>query len=414
MRTHRWFLKSLIILPVCFAFLPSSLAQEKLPAIVKRIEPSTVLILTYDKEGKILAQGSGFFINQNGDVITNRHVLQGASRAEVKTAEGEVYPITQIVAEDVEGDIIRASVDIPPKVAYPLPVSTSIPEVGERVIVIGSPLGLEQTVADGIVSAVREIPAFGKIIQITASISPGSSGSPVVNMQGKVIGVATFQIVEGQSLNFAIPGERVAKLTPGKRRPLAEWQMGRAEEWHASAEALCDTGFAVLWTGNYEKALPYFEKVAEKDPQDAIAYFVIGYCNDQLGRYTEAIFAYKRGISIKPDYAEAHFGLGSAYWLLGRRTEAIGAFKQAIRIKPDYAKAHCGLGITYNELGRYTEAIEAYKQAIRINPDLALAHYGLGLNYLILGDRGSALDEYKILKGLDKDLANTLFNLIYE
>ncbi len=77
----------------------------------------------------------------------------------------------------------------------------------------GSPLGLEKTLSDGIVSAIREIPGFGKVIQITAPISPGSSGSPVLNMQGEVIGIVTFQIVEGQNLNFAIPSERIASLS---------------------------------------------------------------------------------------------------------------------------------------------------------------------------------------------------------
>ena len=163
MRTHRWILIPSIVFLVCFATFSSSPAQENLPLIIKRIEPSTVLIITYDKEGKILGQGSGFFISQNGDVITNRHVLQGANRAEIKAAEGKVYPITQIVAEDEEGDIVRVSVDIPQKVVHPLSINTAIPEVGERVIVIGSPLGLERTVSDGIVSAVREIPAFGKM-----------------------------------------------------------------------------------------------------------------------------------------------------------------------------------------------------------------------------------------------------------
>src|SRR4029077_2185902 len=74
------------------------------------------------------------------------------------------------------------------------------------------PLGLEGSVTNGIVSAVRDIPTFGRIIQITAPISPGSSGSPVVNMHGQVIGVATLQITGGQSVNFAIPSERIAQL----------------------------------------------------------------------------------------------------------------------------------------------------------------------------------------------------------
>jgi len=423
------------------------LAQEKLPEIVKRVQPSVVVILTYDEKGKIFKQGSGFFINQNGDIITNRHVLQGANRAEIKTAEGKIHPITRIVAEDKEGDLLRVSVNIPQKLVHTIQLSHSIPEVGEQVIVIGDPLGLEQTVSDGIVSAVRDIPEFGKIIQITAPISPGSSGSPVVNMKGEVIGVATFQVIKGQNLNFAIPSERVAELKPEKGETFAEWKAGTRQEWLVSAEGLYFTGLVYLWIDDYEKALSYFEKAVEKNLHYADAYFQIGYCNGELGRYTEAIESYKQVIRIKPDLSNAHYGLGLAYGELGRYTEAMESFKQAIRIKPDYAKAHnnlglvyCklwryteaiesykhairikldfaeahyNLGVVYTKLGRYTEAIESCKQAIRIKPDYAEVHYNLGLIYLIVGDKGSALDEYKILKGQNRNLANKLFNLIY-
>ena len=448
MRQLQRFLLPSVTFFFCFIFFLPVLAQERLPEIVKKIEPSTVVILTYDRDGKILSQGSGFFISKSGDIITNRHVLAGANRAEAKTTEGKVYPITLIVAEDKEADIIRASVNIPVEPVYPLSVSSSIPEVGERIAVIGSPLGLERTVSDGIVSAVREIPAFGKIYQITAPISPGSSGSPVVNMKGEVIGVATFQFVEGQNLNFAIPGERIAKLKTEKGKTLDQWKMSRTEEWLTLAEGLNFIGLLFLWAEKYEKALPYFEMAVKKNPRYSEAYFNIGHCNDKLGRFTEAIEAYKQGIRIKPDYAEAHNDLGTTYGELGLYTEAIEAFKQAIRIKPDLSMAHCNLGRGYGKLGRYreaidaykealrikpdyaeahydmgivygklrrhTEAIEAYKQAIRIKPDFSMAHYNLGLTYLIIGDRGSALDQYKILKNLDNDSANQLFNLIYK
>lgn len=210
-----------------FIFAFPALAQENLPEIVKKIEPSTVVILTYDKDRKIIGQGSGFFISKEGDVITNRHVLAGAQYAEIKTTDGKVYPITLIVAEDEKADVIRASVNIPKESVRPLSVSISIPEAGKQVAVIDSPLGLERTVSEGIVSAVREIPAFGKIYQITAPISPGSSGSPVVNMKGEVIGVATFQFIEGQNLNFAIPGDKIAKLKTEKGKTLNEWKIGR-------------------------------------------------------------------------------------------------------------------------------------------------------------------------------------------
>lgn len=185
MRQLRRFLISSITFFLCFIFYLPALAQEKLPEIVKKIEPSTVVILTFDKDRKIIGQGSGFFINEEGDIITNRHVLAGVHHAEIKTTDGKAYPIMLIVAEDKKADVIRTTVNIPVESVYPLSVSNSIPEVGERVAVIGSPLGLERTVSQGIVSAIREILDFGKIYQIPAPISPGSSGSPVINMRGE-------------------------------------------------------------------------------------------------------------------------------------------------------------------------------------------------------------------------------------
>ena len=194
---------------------------ESLPLIIKRIEPSTVIIFAYNDKGDFLKLGSGFFISQNGDVITNYHVIQGASFAEIKTSDGKTYPITYILAKDERNDIICLSVDIPSKYAHPLSLSEIVPEVGERIIVYGSPLGLENTVSDGIISAIRDVPELGKIIQITAPVSPGSSGSPVLNMNGEVIGVATFQMIEGQNLNFAIPSERITKLNLVKEKKIS-------------------------------------------------------------------------------------------------------------------------------------------------------------------------------------------------
>ncbi len=148
----------------------------------------------------------------------------------------------------------------------PLSISPTLPETGERVIVIGTPLGLEKTVSDGIVSAVRDVAGFGKIIQVTAPISPGSSGSPVVNMKGEVIGVATFFVVAGQNLNFAIPVERISKLVQGKGPTLSEREEQRAETLRASEEYLYATGLRYLWVEDYERALSYFTDVIKRNP----------------------------------------------------------------------------------------------------------------------------------------------------
>lgn len=437
------------IVLLCPSYGLSAKGDVNLVELAKKVRPAVVLIETFDKDKKRLGGGSGFFINQKGHLITNYHVLKGAYTAEVKTYDGRMYSVKLVLAERQDVDLIKVLVDIPEKATKFVQVTNTVPEVAERVLVVGSPLGLEQTVSEGIVSAVREIPTIGKIFQISAPISPGSSGSPVVNMKGQVIGVATFQIIEGQNLNFAVSGENVLDLKSEKKgKALKEWTSDVSNKQTKSAMNLYLNGIKLIWTGEYEKALNSFKKALEEDSRYEMAWRGIGYCYhelaryeeaieankqairidpnsarghfglgwtyQELGRYQEAIQAYKQAIGINPDEAVPYYFLGDAYSDLGRYQEAIEAYKQAIRIKPDFAIAHFSLGIVYTLAGRYTEALEAFKQAIRIKPDYAKAHCGLGLGYLLLGDKSSALDEYKILKTLDKDLANKLFDHIYK
>jgi S1-C subfamily serine protease len=379
-----------------FLPMPKEGSIENLSTLIKRIEPSIVVIFTYSgkfdiylkekREEDILRLGSGFFISQNGDIITNYHVLEGAESAEVKTSDGKTYTISDIVAVDEKNDIIRLSVNIPSKYVLPLSLSETTPEIGERIIVYGSPLGLEKTLSDGIISAIREVPGYGKLIQITAPISPGSSGSPVLNMKGEVIGVATFQMIEGQNLNFAIPSERIASLNLKEEKKTFTTEELFGQESKTEKGSDYDEAYqkAVYFMDKeeYEKALPYLEIVIKTETLSLKewAYFGIGFCYDRLGAYTKAVEAYKQAIRIDPDNVDVYYEMAHAYV----------------------------------NLGRYKDAIEVYKQAIRIDPDYVQAHFLLGFTYLMVGDRNSALNEYKILNELDIDLANKLFDLIYK
>jgi S1-C subfamily serine protease len=196
-------------------------AQENLPALIKRIQPAVVTVIGYNADGKVIRLGSGFFVSENGHLITNMHVVSGIARAEVKLPKGDLYPLTTVLAEDRNADLVKLSVKITGGTPNYLRVSRSQPEVGEHVLTVGSPMGLEQSVSEGLVSAIRTIRSRGEFLQISAPISPGSSGGPVVNLKGQVIGVATFQI-RGQNINFAVPGSRVLALGDGPPRPLGE------------------------------------------------------------------------------------------------------------------------------------------------------------------------------------------------
>ena len=402
--------------------IPPEKPIESLPSLIKRIKPSTVIIFVYDDKGEYLQLGSGFFISQNGDVITNYHVLQGASSAEIKTADGKTYPITYILAGDEQNDVIRLSVNIPSQYVYPLSLSKTIPEVGERIIVYGSPLGLENTVSDGIVSAIRDIPDYGRIIQITAPISPGSSGSPVLNLQGEVIGIASFQMIEGQNLNFAIPSEKITSLILTEENKISITEEVFSQESEVKKESDYDEAYKkalyFIDKEEYAKALFYLGIAINTDilSLKENVYSHIGFCNGELGNYIKAIEAYKQVIHINPNDANAYYNLSVTYKNLGLYKDAIEARKQAICIDPNDAMNYYNLGEYYDHLGLYKDAIEAYKQAIRIAPDrviCAIFHFNLGVSYFLIGDINSALNEYKILKELDINLANQLFDFIY-
>jgi len=323
--------------------------QESLPALVKRVKPAVVAIATYDASGEALMTGSGFFLRP-GQVVTNLHVIRGAVRAEIKTLDGKgkVFPVNGTIAIDEEGDLALLSVDTPTERPRSTELASELPDEGEPIFVIGNPLKLEGSVSDGIVSAVREVPNSYRIIQITAPISHGNSGSPVFNLKGQVLGVVTIKVTNGQNINLAIAAGRVAQLKPGKLQPLSELALkGKGD----IAEALYKSGLDSLWLGNYDNALGYFENAANKNPRRAETWVQVGYCRVKQGKAQEAIRAYEQALQLKPNDADIHNKLGDAYYYLGRLREAIDSYTEAARLQPDNAETFYNLAIAFSESG---------------------------------------------------------------
>jgi hypothetical protein len=149
-------------------------------------------------------QGSGFLVDPTGIILTNEHVVRDARSARVKLSSGDVYDRVAILAVDSRRDIavLRISgFDLP---TLRLANSDSV-RIGASVVLIGSPLGLENTVSTGVVSGRRQEPEGFQLLQITAPASQGSSGGAVLNGNGEVVGMATSQVGVGQNLNFAVP-----------------------------------------------------------------------------------------------------------------------------------------------------------------------------------------------------------------
>jgi hypothetical protein len=172
--------------------------------ITKKISPGVVLIKGMGSSGETL--GTGFIISSDGKIATNLHVVESLKNGGVQLASGEKFDSFSVLAFDARKDI--AIIKIP---GFDLPTVTlgnsNDVQVGEPVLAVGSPLGLQGTVTTGVVSSVRDDPTGGgfKVLQTDASVNPGNSGGPLVNGRAEVIGIVTFKIRGGENLNFAIP-----------------------------------------------------------------------------------------------------------------------------------------------------------------------------------------------------------------
>lgn len=410
--------KLLVVFILSIVLLNVSFSHAKVPEIVLKQKKAVVTVYINDKDGKQIATGSGFIIGSNGIIATNYHVtskwLETADNTIlIKMENGAYFPVEDLIAFDDNNDIALLKVtgkDLPT-----IKFSTDYkPKQGESIVVIGSPFGLETTVSDGIISSMR---GKNELIQITAPVSQGSSGSPVFNSKGEVIGIATFLIQGGQNLNFAIPMKYVQLLLNGYKKPKKKTEPPLAP----APTPTPDTNLL----SELEKA----KAEVKKNPDSAEAHYNLGQhygfiatLEPEKGYTSEdAIEAYKQAVKIKPDYAEAYLFLGDEYRELKMYRDAISSYTQVLKIRPDAASAHSGLGFCYKELGMYQKAIDEFKQAIEINPNHEWAHYGLGVVYVHLNNKSLALEEYKFLKNLKfpdalmaDSLSNSLFNLIYK
>lgn len=192
-------------------FLGITVAQgQTAPEIAKKVFGSTVLLVMEDTNGQPLSLGSGFFV-RDSEVASNLHVVEGAARGYAKVVGQKAkYDIEGVTAIDVERDLVILKISSVRAAPLVLGKSESV-QVGESIYAVGNPQGLEGTFSQGIISSIRKV-SSDTLLQITAPISPGSSGGPVLNQSGEVIGVSVATFTGGQNLNFAIPSIYLKKL----------------------------------------------------------------------------------------------------------------------------------------------------------------------------------------------------------
>lgn len=416
----------------------SLLGQPKLKDLIKEREKAVFKVLTYDRNNKPLASGSGFFISANGTAISNVHVFKDAYSAKIKLLDGKELSVQYIIDFDESFDLLKFKIE-GTNFPFLTPFNGKI-EKGENVFTIGSPLGLESTVSTGIVSNVREFEGYGRVIQITAPISHGSSGGTVFNENGYLIGVTTFGIAEGQNLNFAVDIKKIQQL----KRTLNATVLQYATTFNSDLFML--KGLYAMANNEYQKAVDFFTKYIIQKPKNDIGYLRRGNAYKELRDAKNAMADYNKCIELNPQNEIAYSNRGLLKGILGDLSggfqdcisslkinetsvayynlgwicfeqedyeQAERAFSDALKLEPSKASIYNERGQARVQLNKFRDAIQDFTSLIGLEPTNPMAFLNRGICYLELKDNNEACKDFKKAKELgfkDEKLNSILAN----
>ena len=307
------------LIPAALALLllpGPALAQDDLKGLIKKFRPAVVQVNCYDRDNKPLKNGSGFIISPEGHLITLRQVLLGAFRAEVKTWDNQVYPVKLMLADDVDAGLAKASLENPDAARVFFTVATAMPDPGERALVLGVPKKEDFSLSDGMVSGTRDFLRFGKVITISAQVTPETMGGPVINPKGEVMGAAHSGTSDGKGFNFAIPGGKILELKGGAPQTFADWSAGHIQE---ALEYYLQKGSSALKGNRYADAQLFYRQATRVKPDEVPPYFQLGLAYAKDKKYKEAAEAFAKVVQLKSDYPLAHYNLGYCYLKLNNK-----------------------------------------------------------------------------------------------
>jgi tetratricopeptide (TPR) repeat protein len=332
----------------------------------------------------------------------------------------EVLWPANVVYLDPDHDLCQLNVTR--LVTQPVPIRRSASlSVGERVFAIGAPEGLELKLSEGLISGLREY-QNAHLIQTSAAISPGSSGGGLFDSQGRLVGITTYFLKEGQNLNFALPGEWVESLS---RQAVSSSQKASVDTSAFQAMILMELGFKAFGDTDFEKASDAYHEALRVQPGLADAWYWLGAIDEgkpfkrlSEGRdpnwpeaHRQAIEHYKKALELRPEFAGAWCALGNSYFATGRKADANYAEQEAIRLDPQFGLAWLYLGMIYEDSGVNEKALQAYKQATVVAPDNATVWFGLSQFYKDQQEYGQMAACLEKVLELDSTLDGAWFQL---
>lgn len=345
---------------------PQAIAQEPdVGRLAEQVRPSVVELLGTVEETGDTSYGTGFVVREPELVVTNAHVVQDVGELMVRSYEGALIASVQVLHTDSELDLAALRVvglDAPPIQLAP---ERGTP-VGTAVVAVGHPRGYEYTVSRGIVSALRRLDQEGpELIQMTAPISPGSSGGPLLAADGSVVGVCSLTLTEGQNINFAIPAEQVPPFVD--RALQVEASLGGPDASGLPASALARLVREHREKGELTRASRLVRQALTRHPEDLSLLEQAAEVAWSKGDYArvERLVAQMR--ELGPEYAPAQQIRAAVLAQRGECEPAIAAAREALDggLEPrKRAEAHAVLAECLGRTGRPEKALEHVDRAL--------------------------------------------------
>lgn len=464
---------------------PAEMTPEQL---FRKVSPAVVKIVTKDEDGEPISTGSGFVVSAEGIasfdrtdknsgsdiaslfwlleasgqsaslVVTNYHVIRSAVDATVYFSTQHEGSVSQTIAEDESSDVAILLVTSDTEAPCPLRLYAGRrPPVGMRVFTLGSPLGLQNTLSEGLISGYRQRKDGADWIQISAPISPGSSGGPLLAADGSVLGLTSASITAGQNLNFAVPANEIRRLLDAPKHLRALWEgtniameesshystalhsllrrfrdenpqdseepdmRASFKDYRARKEKAGDQ-LALLLKGrdehvsrNYASAVGTLTLATRAQPGDYeyLAYHALGRAyyrsslENKLNRMEldNSIQALKKATELNPSFSPALSGLAETNLMAWHDPEALVAAEFLVRLVPRCSQAYQIRGNVLARLERLDAALQDLRTAIDLRPNYWAIHNDVGSVYSELGECEKAVQEYEVAIRLQSTLS---------
>jgi lipoprotein NlpI len=398
MKTNLFFTVTLLILINAVSINSQELTSEQ---IYENANSSIVVIHSIDFSGNKSGQGSGVILKEKGMIVTNFHIFAGNEKLIVTHNEDTIHH-NGITGVDIEKDILILKLESGDFNTISIGNSNDI-KVGQKIFAIGSPMGLENTMSEGIISGIRKLGKLKKdYIQITASLSPGSSGGAVLNSKGELIGISTMAYKEGQNLNFAIMINDILAV------PLDQV----TDKLKLEALGFFFKAQNLQEEGDYNESIKFYDKYLKVYPTDERGFNFRGQAYFDKKEYDKAVKDYNAALKIKPNYSAAMINRGDVHFKMEKYNNAIKDYTRAMKLDPEDLYPVFARGLSYMKEEDWNDAIKDFTVVIKKEPNYAEAYINRGLAYYWKSNYEFAIIDWKKAIKLNPEYKNDLNKLI--